>query len=117
MRKKLLNMGIDPNNHKVNQIPSSQQPQPDHVSAVVASMNEEDACKTKIPADIHNDRVSDARSSLEDETSAGSGSFNLNLDLTIAVPWPSLTFIDEEKPRTTTNECKSDGLTTLPLFQ
>ncbi|OAY60474.1 transcription repressor MYB6 isoform X2 [Manihot esculenta] len=87
LRKKLINMGIDPNNHRLNQILPRSQPVDD----------DEEACKSnKSKADT--DGVSDAATSSleEDETSAGS--YHINLDLTIAVPSPAHAPNLETKP-------------------
>ncbi|KAJ0099453.1 hypothetical protein Patl1_21317 [Pistacia atlantica] len=67
-----------------------------------------------------NDRVSDAGSCLEDETS---GDSNLNLDLTISVPSLSSTPVDEDNNKPQNNvsivagAIGSDELPTLLLFR
>ncbi|BBG99670.1 myb domain protein 4 [Prunus dulcis] len=94
IRKKLIKMGIDPNNHRLNQIIPRPNPQNDCVSAAATSsgsMSNISAC-TKAPIKSSREidqRASQATSVLEDETS-GSSSRDLNLDLTIAFPNPPL---------------------------
>lgn len=118
IRKKLIKMGIDPNNHRLNHIPRPQRPQRDDFSSNVTSKNE--ACKTKVTSGGNNDRVSDAGSCLEDETS---GDSTLNLDLTISVPSLSSTLVDEDnnKPQNSLSlvpgAVGSDELPTLLLFR
>ncbi|XP_021812021.1 myb-related protein 308-like [Prunus avium] len=99
IRKKLIKMGIDPNNHRLNQIIPRPNPQNDCVSAAATSsgsMSNISAC-TKAPIKSSREidqRASQATSVLEDETS-GSSSRDLNLDLTIAFPNPPLQ-VEEE---------------------
>nr|URY18848.1 MYB protein [Zanthoxylum bungeanum] len=124
LRKKLINIGIDPNNHKVNQIIPRPDDESHHPDIVVTSMNNiiADGSKNKLLCgDI--DKGSDAGSCLAvaDETSTGSS--NLNLDLTIAVPSSSLILDDdEEKPQNglsmiAASELERDEIpTTLLLF-
>nr|URY18856.1 MYB protein [Zanthoxylum bungeanum] len=124
LRKKLINIGTDPNNHKVNQIIPRPDDESHHPDTVVTSMKNiiADGSKNKLLCgDI--DKGSDAGSCLAvaDETSAGSS--NLNLDLTIAVPSSSLILNDdEEKPQNVLSmiaarELERDEIpTTLLLF-
>ncbi|XP_059671107.1 MYB-like transcription factor 4 [Cornus florida] len=88
IRRKLIRMGIDPNNHRLNQNLSSPQNQNTSTDLITSSasgsMENNESRPSKTHAD--NDRVSDAASCLEDEAL---GSQNLNLDLSIAVPSPS----------------------------
>lgn len=88
IRRKLIKMGIDPNNHKLHKgFPSP------HVSTVgtsscVESMNKENTNKLSIKscdAPINND-VSFTK---KDTTSIINSSSSLNLDLTIALPSPN----------------------------
>lgn len=95
-------MGIDPNNHRLNQIIPRPNPQTDCVSAAATSsgsMSNISACtKTPLKSSHKIDhRALEAASCLEDETS-GSSSRNLNLDLTIAFPNPPLQ-VEEETPK------------------
>ncbi|GAV75832.1 Myb_DNA-binding domain-containing protein [Cephalotus follicularis] len=111
IRRRLINMGIDPNNHKLNQIPPRPQPQCD---SVVPS-GSTDACK---PKSDNSDRVSDSTSCLDDETTTGSS--NVNLDLTMAFPSPSPTLV-EENPQSTesmmvTSGQERESVPTLLLF-
>ncbi|KAM3693912.1 hypothetical protein ACB098_07G018800 [Castanea mollissima] len=96
IRRKLISMGIDPNNHRLNQIPPIAFSQP------------------------KSDRVSDTRSGVEDEIS---GSLDLNLDLTIAGPSASsLTLVQEKlqinsKSIVTKEVTISEQVPTLVLFR
>ena len=92
-------MGIDPNNHKLNQYPLF--PQPQHVAPTPTSLNV--ACKAR-GSSVDNDRVSDGASCLEDEKS---GVSNLALDLTIAFPTTPIK-VTEEKKQTTASIVTSD---------
>ncbi|XWS75550.1 hypothetical protein CRYUN_Cryun01aG0099700 [Craigia yunnanensis] len=87
IKRKLIKMGIDPNNHKLNQYPLFSQPQ--HVPPTPTSLNV--ACKARGSSA---DRVSDGASCLEDEKS---GVSNLDLDLTIAFPSTPIKVIEEKK--------------------
>ncbi|XP_031276295.1 transcription repressor MYB6-like [Pistacia vera] len=117
LRKKLISMGIDPNNHRLDHIPRPQLPQRHDISATVTSKHAVSNAKV-ISAD--NDRVSDAGSCLEDETS---GDSNLNLDLTISVPSLSSALVDEDNNKPQNNvsvvagAIGSDELPTLLLFR
>ncbi|XP_039066445.1 transcription repressor MYB6-like [Hibiscus syriacus] len=86
IKRKPIKMGIDPNNHKLNQYPK--RPQPQHV---VPPMNE--AFKLRMSS-TDNDGVSDAASCIKDETPAA-GVSNLDLELTIAVPSSPIKNIEE----------------------
>ena len=100
IKRKLIKMGIDPNNHKLNQYPLRLQPQhfPPNPTAMIV------ACKPR-GSSTDNDRVSDAASYLEDERT---GVSNLDLDLTIAVPSTPVKVITEEKQQTTASIVTSD---------
>ncbi|GMI77073.1 myb domain protein 6 [Hibiscus trionum] len=91
LKRKLVEMGIDPNNHKLNQYPVP--PQPHH--AATTSMNV--ACKLRVSS-TDNDGVSDAASYLEDETHAAVS--NLDLDLTIAFPSSPIKINEENQKKT-----------------
>uniref|UniRef100_A0A2N9J0H5 Uncharacterized protein n=1 Tax=Fagus sylvatica TaxID=28930 RepID=A0A2N9J0H5_FAGSY len=108
IRRKLISMGIDPNNHKLNQIPPPPplqmlQPNANIVSPAPTSshesMNNDSSSKPLkviVPfANTTTDRVSaDTTSGVEDEISASC--LDLNLDLTIAVPSTTSLIIQEE---------------------
>ncbi|KAJ9147291.1 hypothetical protein P3X46_029468 [Hevea brasiliensis] len=114
LRKKLINMGIDPNNHRLNQI--LPRPQPERVSSPI----DEDTCKTKKSTGDYIDRVSDAASSSLEENETSAGSSDINLDLTIAVPSSAHTSTSETRPENcdtaATSEVRSETLPTLLLF-
>ncbi|KAJ8761228.1 hypothetical protein K2173_001284 [Erythroxylum novogranatense] len=120
IRKKLIAMGIDPNNHRLNQILAH--PQPQRLSP--SSESQKDACNyISKKSNQDNNKISDSASCLEDETSAVSS--NLNLDLTIAAPYThhhhQLITLENRtpflEPPTTTNEVKNEALPTLLLFR
>jgi myb proto-oncogene protein len=96
LKKKLINMGIDPNNHRLNQILPRPQTEPAPVLATSTTTGSKNTITTSKPEKSSNDdsdRVSDTASCLEDDYKslvkqqvATSGSSNINLDLTIAAP-------------------------------
>ncbi|XP_030447996.1 MYB-like transcription factor 4 [Syzygium oleosum] len=86
LRRKLINMGIDPNNHRLNQTPPRLESS-NNISISATSSG----LKTRLsPQQKYcggdKDQVSDAGSCLEDEPSRLP---DLNLDLTISIPSPS----------------------------
>lgn len=90
IKRKLIKMGIDPNNHKLHLHQYPLRPQP------TAAMNV--ACnKPKGFSTDNKDRVSDAASYLED---ARSGVSNLDLDLTIAFPSTPIKVVIEDHQKT-----------------
>uniref|UniRef100_A0A6N2N7B6 Uncharacterized protein n=2 Tax=Salix viminalis TaxID=40686 RepID=A0A6N2N7B6_SALVM len=97
LKKKLINMGIDPNNHRLNQILPRPQAEPAPVLATSTTTGSKNniitASEPKKSSNDDSDRVSDTASCLEDDYKssvtpqvATSGSSNINLDLTIAAP-------------------------------
>ncbi|TKY47422.1 Transcription repressor MYB4 [Spatholobus suberectus] len=106
IRRKLIKMGIDPNNHKVHQ--SFPVPQPCHVSPATSaqssgSMDREHIVPFVTSHGSANDRASDTLSCLVEETAAVSSVSHLNLDLTIAFPSPTRALVEEKsKP---TSQC------------
>ncbi|KAM7278618.1 hypothetical protein ACFE04_005752 [Oxalis oulophora] len=77
IKRKLINMGIDPSNHKLNQI----LPRPQALAISCAqSKSRNDVSNPKITSD--NEKVSDSTSSPKDETMSSA----LNLNLSIASP-------------------------------
>lgn len=142
LKKKLINMGIDPNNHRLNQtVPRPvvhQVPAADHQHAPAANATLMSPAKSlniiNKPKKYYssngdnNDMVSDTTSCLDqDETS--SGARNINLDLTIAVltspAGHTTTGSKNEQPHCegaksrSQEESSSDeqsSLPTLPLF-
>lgn len=120
-------MGIDPNNHRLNQIPPIPFSQPKCVSPAATSshesMNNNESSKPLIKPFANTttaDRVSDTTSGVEDEIS---GSLDLNLDLTIAGPSASsLTLVQEKlqissKSIVTKEMTISEQVPTLVLFR
>jgi len=97
LKKKLINMGIDPNNHRLNQILPRLQAEPAApviaTSTTTGSKNNVAASKPKNLSNGDSDRVSDTATCLEDEyeslvtqQAATSGSSSINIDLNIAAP-------------------------------
>ncbi|XP_022759929.1 transcription repressor MYB6-like [Durio zibethinus] len=115
IKRKLIEMGIDPNNHKLNQYPIRPHPQP-VIPPNPTSLNV--TCKLR-GSSVDNDRISDAASCLEDEKF---GVSNLDLDLTIAFPSAPIKVIIEEKQQTrasivTRDQEENHTAPTLPLFR
>ncbi|KAK6927877.1 SANT/Myb domain [Dillenia turbinata] len=98
IRKKLIKMGIDPNNHKLNQTlahPPQNQRTPSTVSTSSSESKNNNETTSQQPmtspkSNVDDRANSDAASCLEDEMpgeGSGSGSAcNLNLDLTLCAP-------------------------------
>nr|AJI76863.1 R2R3 MYB flavonoid repressor protein [Populus tremula x Populus tremuloides] len=97
LKKKLIDMGIDPNNHRLNQILPRLQAEPAApviaTSTTTGSKNNVAASKPKNLSDGDSDRVSDTATCLEDDyeslvtqQAATSGSSSINIDLNIAAP-------------------------------
>ncbi|KAK2986732.1 hypothetical protein RJ640_010957 [Escallonia rubra] len=117
VKKKLIRMGIDPNNHRLNQtLPSPRNPC--CFSTVITSSGSSDASKPPKTLFADNDRSeSDTASCLEDKTI---GSRELNLDLTVAVPSLSPSNADNKRHTTelkVTEELESERCPTLLLFR
>ncbi|KAF2323991.1 hypothetical protein GH714_005887 [Hevea brasiliensis] len=121
LRRKLMNMGIDPNNHRLNQnLPRLQNPQ-DSSSATSSGMKSD---TTKPHNDNNNnnsnEQASDAASCLEDGPSALP---DLNLDLTMSIPSSTSANISpEEKQKITESNLSKEpevaaASPTLLLFQ
>lgn len=124
LRKKLMKMGIDPNNHRLNQIPQRHSP----INNISSQEIKQYQPKTQ-PLSDHS-RVSDTGSCLEHESTSShqsaADSSNLNLDLSIAVPSAddSITTLEEQKPQISNgmvtghnNDIESDPMPTLILFR
>ncbi|KAL3596803.1 hypothetical protein D5086_008440 [Populus alba] len=97
LKKKLINMGIDPNNHRLNQILPRLQAEPAApviaTSTTTGSKNNVAASKPNNLSDGDSDRVSDTATCLEDDyeslvtqQAATSGSSSIDIDLNIAAP-------------------------------
>nr|ACM62749.1 MYB1 [Garcinia mangostana] len=132
IKKKLINMGIDPNNHKLNQV--LQRPQLGHNSpninattspSLEASLNH--STKPKKPK-VENGGVSDSGSCLDDDDDddddeSNSDSSYLNLDLTIGVPSTSFNssenkqVVEIDQQVITSGQLGSEPLPTLLLFR
>ncbi|XVE72182.1 hypothetical protein DITRI_Ditri11bG0018200 [Diplodiscus trichospermus] len=113
IKRKLIKMGIDPNNHKLHQYPVC--PQPQHVPSTPTSL--EAAGKAR-KSSAGNDRVSDAASCHEDEKS---GVSKLDLDLTIAFPSTPVNVIAAKQQTTalikTSDQEENQTAPTLVLFR
>ena len=117
LRRKLINMGIDPNNHRLSN--SRPRLQPPNVSSSCATLSDQ----TKFPPRDHdqqppksrgeNDQVSDAGSCFEEDSSVMA--VDLNLDLTISIPFTSLANAEEEQKHIACNSSTElDFSTTAP---
>ncbi|XP_010259378.1 PREDICTED: transcription repressor MYB4-like [Nelumbo nucifera] len=122
LRRKLINMGIDPNNHRLNNHIHPSSPSKRVVSdSEISSGSKNQATQSCQPAKSHgdNDRVSDAASCLEDDTCALP---DLNLDLTMTtIPSSSSLAVVEERHQIaepdTGTELESAPSPTLLLFR
>ncbi|GMH26248.1 hypothetical protein Nepgr_028091 [Nepenthes gracilis] len=107
LKRKLLNRGIDPNNHRLNQTltPSS------HNHVIITG-------KEKLISDPenysrnHTEHVNDEGNGIEDHNSL----LDLNLDLTISVPSPSLN-LNKGECRKCNDVDRTTSFPTLPLFR
>ncbi|KAJ4972728.1 hypothetical protein NE237_005902 [Protea cynaroides] len=116
LRRKLINMGIDPNKHRLNQ----KFPHPQIVSggSDTSSRSKTQTCQSFKPLKSQgdNDQVSDAGSCLEDDTCTLP---DLNLDLTMSIPSPSIPVVEERQQFTDSKICgelESAPSPTLLLF-
>lgn len=118
LRRKLINMGIDPNNHRLSQ--NLPRPQTQKVSgSLTSSGTKNQACQPCQPVKTQqdNDQISDAGSCLEDDTCTLP---DLNLDLTISIPSPSLTVVENRQQPVDSDlpmELESAPSPTLLLFR
>jgi len=98
LRRKLINMGIDPNNHRLSR--SLPRPQAPTITSSCATLSDELKCgahdddQQPVNSRGENDQVSDAGSCFEDDSG---GLVDLNLDLTISIPFTSLANVEEEQ--------------------
>ncbi|XP_059640124.1 MYB-like transcription factor 4 isoform X2 [Cornus florida] len=87
IRKKLMSMGIDPNNHRLSHhLP----PPPNQYYCAYSAASKNYTSKPLKTSAADNDQMSDAASYLEDDSTC---SHDLNLDLTIAVPSSSTSLV------------------------
>ncbi|XVE85390.1 hypothetical protein DITRI_Ditri17bG0087200 [Diplodiscus trichospermus] len=96
LRRKLINMGIDPNNHRLNHNVLPHRPENPHNSH--ASSGSKVPATNNIPpvkSRRDNDQVSDAASCLEDEPSGQLP--DLNLDLTISISARSAAKLEDDQ--------------------
>lgn len=120
MKKKLLSMGIDPNNHRLNQTHYSS---PQNLSTpIITSFATVNTQKILKPFETDNDQaISDAASCLEDETLLRSHHQHLNLELSVAIPSPSPSTAGKMQQNATgfkmKEEVESDPYPTLLLFR
>lgn len=117
LRKKLMNMGIDPNNHRLcHTLPRPQNPQ--NSASATSSGLKSQAKQPPEKSDVDNEQVSDAGSCLEDEPCSALP--DLNLDLTMSVPSPSIGVVQEKEKDNETNisrELQLPPSPTLFLFK
>ncbi|KAL7221618.1 hypothetical protein ACSBR1_023551 [Camellia fascicularis] len=117
IKRKLIRIGIDPNNHRLNQ--TLPRPQNQSMSNLTTSSESTNDASKPLKAFTDNDRVSVNASCLEDDNSS-SNELNLNLDLTIAIPCAFSLFEGkkgQEKELKVAKESESDQLPTLLLFR
>ncbi|XWS22820.1 hypothetical protein CRYUN_Cryun29cG0068600 [Craigia yunnanensis] len=96
LRRKLVNMGIDPNNHRLSHNVLPHRPENQHYSntssgSKVPATNNIPPVKTR----CDNDQVSDAASCLEDEPC--NQLLDLNLDLTISISARSVAKLEDDQ--------------------
>ncbi|KAK7845386.1 transcription repressor myb4 [Quercus suber] len=119
LRRKLMNMGIDPNNHRLSHI-NVARPQTSNASAgAMSSGLKTHANHQSEKSQVENcDQVSDAGSCLEDDSC---GLPDLNLDLMITMPsLNSLANVEEEQKlveSNTSSELEFTHSPTLVLFR
>jgi myb proto-oncogene protein len=99
LRRKLINMGIDPSNHSLSR--SLPRPHAPNITSSCATLSDELKCgahdddqQAAVKYRGENDQVADAGSCFEDDSS---GLVDLNLDLTISIPFTSLANVEEEQ--------------------
>ncbi|XP_020215616.1 myb-related protein 308 [Cajanus cajan] len=104
IRRKLIKMGIDPNNHKLHQ--TFPVPKPCHISRPASTAQ----------SSANNDRISDTHSCLAEETATTlSSTPHLNLDLTIAFPSsPAHALLQHKSKPTTTRNIIHDHQDSAP---
>ncbi|XP_008797850.2 MYB-like transcription factor 4 [Phoenix dactylifera] len=92
LRRKLISMGIDPNNHRVSQSVPLRQPQSSRNVTLLGgpASHERRECQ-QLNSATENDRVSDTASCLEDDAYMLP---DLNLDLTKSAPSPPTTVME-----------------------
>jgi len=110
IRRKLISMGIDPNNHRLNQIPLRPPPKSDVSASATSSESTNNECKPSQPL----------KSSVNKTTDRVSDSLDLNLDLTIAFPSPPANSAEDKRRLSKTMMAKqvesSEPVPTLLLF-
>lgn len=115
LRRKLISMGIDPNNHRLNQVLSHPK-NLNYCSSTTSSASKELKLNTMIKKSCTNDHISDAGSCLEDNSE---GMPDLNIDLTRTSPSIVVNIEEVEKQNESTfskKVIKSDPPPTLLLF-
>ncbi|XP_059451489.1 transcription factor MYB3-like [Corylus avellana] len=117
IRRKLISMGIDPNNHRLNQIPLRPPPKCDVSASATSSESTNNECKPSPPPQPQPQPL---KPSVNKTTDRVSDSLDLNLDLTIAFPSPPATSAEEKrrvsKTRMTKQVESSEPVPTLLLF-
>ncbi|CAK9157550.1 unnamed protein product [Ilex paraguariensis] len=113
LSRKLENMGIDPNNHRINHS-SSRSPCVSN-SSTLMSASKSHECK-RVKFQVNNDHVSDAASLLEDDDPRG-GLPDLNLGLTMNETCNSIAAIDEEREPESTSKGLEHGPSSTLLFR
>ncbi|XP_010916352.1 MYB-like transcription factor 4 isoform X1 [Elaeis guineensis] len=118
LRRKLMSMGIDPNNHHVSQrVPLHQPQNSGNVTLLGGPVNHERMECQQLNPVTENDRVSDSESCLEDNASMLP---DLNLDLTKSIPSPPPTVVEwrpESEELKASSELGNATKPTLLLFR
>uniref|UniRef100_A0A5B7A4R1 Uncharacterized protein n=1 Tax=Davidia involucrata TaxID=16924 RepID=A0A5B7A4R1_DAVIN len=117
LRRKLINMGIDPNNHRLSHNFRRPKNGSDASGSATSSASKSHS-RQPVKTRGDNDQVSDAGSCLEDEP-RGLPDLNLNLTITIN-PSPSIAIVEEEAKQndsTISKELECAPSPTLPLFR
>ncbi|XXG74224.1 hypothetical protein AAC387_Pa07g3001 [Persea americana] len=107
LKRKLINMGVDPNNHRMSRILPSHQ-QKNGTSSATSSGSKSQVCQPcQLPkSNGENDQMSDAASCLDDDKCTLP---DLNLDLTIAVSAPPLETASE-RPQSQESKLVPSGI-------
>ncbi|NP_001268133.1 R2R3 Myb transcription factor C2 repressor motif protein [Vitis vinifera] len=114
LRRKLINMGIDPNNHRLSH--NFPRPRDPCTAATATSSGLNNHASPPVKSVGDNDQTSDAGSCLDDNRRALP---DLNLDVAITIPQPSLDTTEEAKKHNeskVSRELEPGPSSTLLLF-
>ncbi|KAJ6726278.1 hypothetical protein OIU79_004440 [Salix purpurea] len=114
LRRKLIKMGIDPNNHRLRQnLLRPHNPQHPATASSSSGLKTHQAIQQPTKSHVDKEQVSDAVSCLEDDTCALP---DLNLDLTMSFHSPSAPDV-EGNPKDSRPQLDTAPSPTLLLFQ